>query len=117
MDNKKNPTQKTTDISRNACHADIAKDCLQDTTSDEETVTKLQTKRDFREMLQHCHPTLERFCTPHSKYKFNSRINVKNECLSQNSTGFEFLRRLQIPCCQLLHVNDLMEVVTENLFQ
>jgi len=79
-------------------------------------VTKLHTKRDFRDMLEHCHPTLEHFCTPSSQYEFNDRINVKNECLSQNSTGFEFLRRLQILCFQLLHVNDLMEVVTENLF-
>jgi hypothetical protein len=116
MDNRKNPTQKTTDISRNACHADIAEDCLQDKTSDEGTVTKLQTKRDFRDILQHCHPTLEHFCTPCSQYKFNGCIKVKNECLSQNATGFEFLRRLQILCFQLLHVNDLMEFVTENLF-
>jgi hypothetical protein len=66
MNNRKNPTQKTTDISRNACHADIAEDCLQDKTSDEETVTKLQTKRDFRDMLEHCHPTLDNTSLPHA---------------------------------------------------
>jgi hypothetical protein len=59
MDNRKNPTQKTRDISRNACHVDTAEDYLQDKTCDEETVTKLQTKRDFRDTLEHCHPTLE----------------------------------------------------------
>ena len=116
MDNRKDPTQKTTDINRCACHVDTAEDCLRDKTSDKETVTKLQTKRDFRDMLEHCHPTLEHLCNPRSQYEFNSCINVKNGCLSQNSTSFELLRTLQIPCFQLLHVNDLMDVVIENLF-
>lgn len=116
MNNRKNPTQKTTDISRCSCQVDIAEDCLQEKTSDEETVTKLQTKRDFRDMLEHCHPTLEHLCTPCSQYEFNSCIYVRNGCLSQNSTSFEFLRRQQIPCFQLLHVNDLMEVVIKTVF-
>jgi hypothetical protein len=76
MDNRKNPTQKTTDISRNACHTDIAEDCLEDKKSDEETVTKLQTTHDFRDMLQHCQPTLEHFCTPCSQYGFKRIITL-----------------------------------------
>ena len=103
-----------------------AKDCLEVKTSDEKTVTKLPNKHDFRCMLEHCQPTLEHFCTLCSQYEYNciitlqtinfSCIHVKNECLSQNSTCFEFMVRLQISCFQLLHVNDLLEVVTENLF-
>ena len=116
MDNRKNPTQKTTDISRCPCQVDTAEDCLQEKTSDEETVTKLQTKRDFTDMLEHCHPTLEHLCTPCGQYKFNSRIYVRNGCLSQNSTSSEFLRRLQILRFQLPHVNDLMQVVIKNVF-
>jgi hypothetical protein len=93
---KEEPHTEGNRYHRNACHADIAEDCLQDKTSGEETVTKLQTKHDFRDMPEHCHPTLEHFCTPCSQYEFNSFINAKNERLSQNSTGFEFLRRLQV---------------------
>jgi hypothetical protein len=53
MDNRKDSTQNTTDICRNACHTDIAEDCLEDKKSDEEIVTKLQTTHVCRDMLQH----------------------------------------------------------------
>ena len=96
-------------------------------TSDEEIVIKLQMGHDFRAKLELSQSTLEHFCTPCSQYEFNfiitvqtinlSCIHVKNEHLSENSTGFEFLIRLLISCIQLPHVNDILEAITENLVQ
>lgn len=80
-------------------------------------------ERDFWNTASHS----EHLCTPCNKYRFNcittvktinlSCVHVKNESLSENSTGFEFLIRLLTSCFQLLHINGLLESITDHFIQ